>query len=147
MNKLAIRSLLVSDHQIWEMLWFAYLKFYKTSVSARMADLAFKRLTSDDDNEFRGLIAQLDNQAVGLAHTLTHRHGWYENKVVYLQDLFVSEQARGTGVGRALIDEIYRRADQAGTPDVYWLTAADNVDARKLYDKIATDTGFIKYRR
>ncbi len=112
-----------------------------------MADLAFKRLTSGDDNEFRGLIAELDNQAVGLAHTLTHRHGWYENKVVYLQDLFVSEQVRGAGIGRALINEIYRRADKAGTPDVYWLTAADNVDARKLYDRIATDSGFIKYRR
>ncbi len=142
-----IRELLASDQKNWTELWSDYLTFYKTSVSTKMFDLAFERLTSGDSGEFQGLIAELDNQPVGLAHTLTHRHGWYEEKVIYLQDLFVSPQARRNGIGRALVNEIYRRADTAGTPNVYWLTAADNLDARILYDQIAADTGFIKYQR
>ena len=112
-----------------------------------MYNLAFERLLCDDENEFHGMLALIDGKPVGLVHTLTHRHGWYENKVIYLQDLFTIKEVRGQGVGRALIEEVYRRADLAGTPKVYWLTASDNIGARRLYDKIAKDTKFIKYAR
>ena len=44
----------------------------------------------------------------------------------YMQDLFTSETARGKGVGRALIDEVYEEARVAGAPRVYWQTHETN---------------------
>ena len=61
--------------------------------------------------------------------------------------MFVLKTARGTGVGRALIESVYLAADRNGTPIVYWLTQDFNEQARKLYDNIGTITSFIKYNR
>ena len=84
---------------------------------------------------------------MGLTHYLFHRHGWRIENVVYLQDLYVDPEVRGTGAGRALIEAVYRAADEAGCPSVYWLTQDFNSTARQLYDRIATVTPFIKYQR
>ena len=84
---------------------------------------------------------------LGLTHYLFHRHAWKEEKVCYLQDLFARPEARGTGVGRALIQAVYDEADRLGAPSVYWLTKEFNHPARQLYDRIGTLTPFIKYSR
>ena len=54
---------------------------------------------------------------------------------------------RGGGVGRALIDAVYARADQLGLDRVYWITSEDNTTAQTLYDKLATRAGVVTYRR
>jgi GNAT superfamily N-acetyltransferase len=61
--------------------------------------------------------------------------------------LFTVESARGQGIGRALIEEVYRRAAQAGSGRVYWQTHETNSTAMKLYDKLAEKSGFIIYRK
>ena len=84
---------------------------------------------------------------VGLVHAIFHFHGWKAGPIVYLQDLYVAPEARGTGAGRVLIEAVYAMADAAGAPDVYWLTQDFNAEARQLYDRLATVTPFIKYQR
>ena len=54
---------------------------------------------------------------------------------------------RGTGIGRKLIEAVYKAADQAGAPAVYWLTQEDNTTGRQLYDRVGQQTNFIKYQR
>ena len=54
---------------------------------------------------------------------------------------------RGLGVGRALIEAVYAAADAEDAPAVYWLTQDFNHTARKLYDRIAKLTPFIRYNR
>jgi len=147
MPTIKIRNLVASDRSAWEILWTEYLNFYETLLPASMIELAFERLISPDENEYSGLIALLADEPVGIAHILKHRHGWKEQKVIYLQDLYVKSSVRGSGAGRELIAEIYRRADDEGTPDVYWLTASTNSVARRLYDKIGVDSGLIQYTR
>jgi GNAT superfamily N-acetyltransferase len=66
---------------------------------------------------------------------------------VYLQDLFVSPEARGSGVGRKLIEYVYALARAAGCSRVHWLTHETNTDAMLLYDRIADRSGFVQYRR
>jgi GNAT superfamily N-acetyltransferase len=61
--------------------------------------------------------------------------------------LFTAESARGQGVGRALIEEVYRRAAQVGSAKVYWQTHETNIHAMKLYDKVAKKSGFIIYSK
>ena len=80
-------------------------------------------------------------------HFLVHRHAWKIENVCYLQDLFAKPDFRGTGVGRALIREVYAAADTNGTPAVYWLTQDFNHTARRLYDRIGVKSPFIRYNR
>jgi ribosomal protein S18 acetylase RimI-like enzyme len=61
--------------------------------------------------------------------------------------LFTIEAAGGKGVGRALIKEVYRRAKQAGSAEVYWQTQETNATAMKLYDKVARKSGFLIYQK
>ena len=67
--------------------------------------------------------------------------------MIYLQDLYVSDAARGTGAGRALIEAVYAAGDAAGSPTVYWLTQDFNENGRRLYDRVGSLTPFIKYQR
>jgi GNAT superfamily N-acetyltransferase len=64
-----------------------------------------------------------------------------------LQDLFTADASRGKGVGRALFEEVYRRAEAGGCGRVYWHTHESNATAMKLYDKVAEKSGFIVYRK
>jgi GNAT superfamily N-acetyltransferase len=63
-----------------------------------------------------------------------------------LQDLFTAPDARGLGVGRALIEHVYDEAARAGSRRVYWQTHESN-PARKLYDRVADVTPFRRYVR
>ena len=107
----------------------------------------FARLTDASVRDHQGLLALRNDAPVGLAHYIFHRHGWHVADVCYLQDLFVAPEARGDGVGRALIEAVYAEADAAGAADVYWLTQEFNVTARRLYDRIGRATPFLKYVR
>ncbi|BEV14754.1 hypothetical protein HBDW_15420 [Herbaspirillum sp. DW155] len=49
-------------------------------------------------------------------------------------------------VSRALIEELYRYAAD-GAERVYWHTHHTNARARRLYDTLAIDSGFIVYRK
>ena len=92
-------------------------------------------------------MAEQDGQLLGLTHYLFHRHCWKIEEVCYLQDLYVAPEARGTGLGRALIEAVYAAADAAGAPAVYWLTQDFNHEARQLYDRVARVSPFIRYNR
>lgn len=144
---LTIRPLAPADHAEWRRLWTRYLEFYETSVPEAVYETYWTRLLGDDPQDYSGLIAETDGRAVGLTHYLFHRHGWKVENVCYLQDLYVDPDVRGTGAGRALIEAVYEAADKAGCPSVYWLTQDFNQTARRLYDRIATVTPFIKYQR
>jgi GNAT superfamily N-acetyltransferase len=84
---------------------------------------------------------------IGFVHCVFHRGTWAINDFCYLEDLFVAPSARGQGVGRALIEAVYARADAKKCARVYWLTHESNATARKLYDQLAENRGFIQYRR
>lgn len=144
---LIVRALAPSDKTEWRRLWQQYLTFYNTTLDDAIFDVYFERLLGDDPRDFNGFIAEWDGKPVGLTHYIYHRHGWKVEEVCYLQDLWADPDVRGKGIGRALIEAVYAAASKAGAPNVYWLTAQDNATARRLYDRVGTQTPFIKYQR
>ena len=146
-GNLIVRPVEARDEAEWRRLWTGYLEFYETSVPEEVYQTYFARLLGDDPQDYHGLVAEQDGRLVGLTHYLFHRHGWKIENVVYLQDLYVDPDTRGTGAGRALIEAVYAAADAAGCPSVYWLTQDFNATARQLYDRIANLTPFLKYQR
>ena len=95
----------------------------------------------------QALVAEHSGQLLGLAHFLFHRTTISIESICYLQDLFTVEAARGKGVGRALIEEVYQRAKLAGCSRVYWHTHETNATAMRLYNKVAEKPGFLVYRK
>lgn len=144
---LIVRALRAEDEPAWRDLWTAYLAFYESSVEPPVYASTFARLLGDDPRDFSALVAERDGRLVGLTHYLFHRHAWKIADVCYLQDLYAVPEARGQGVGRALIEAVYEAADAHGAASVYWLTQEFNHTARRLYDRIGTVTPFIKYQR
>lgn len=147
MTDLVIRPLEHSDHATWRRLWTGYLEFYGTFVSDEVYETTWTRLFDDGPFEPKGFLAVADGRGVGLVHYMMHRTCWAVADNCYLQDLYAEPEMRGRGVGRALIEAVYREADRRGANSVYWLTQDHNKVARRLYDRIARDTGFVRYSR
>lgn len=147
MSAAIIRPLEQSDHAEWRRLWTDYLAFYEASLPEEVYASTWARLFDEGRYEPNGLIAVADGRAVGLVHYIFHRTCWAAADNCYLQDLYADPDVRGTGVGRVLIEAVYARADEAGSPNVYWMTQAFNETARTLYDRVAKLTPFIKYQR
>ncbi len=141
-----IRDLKPSDRPSWENLWAGYLEFYQHALDPVVTEVTWSRLNDPAEPMF-ALVAEDQRGLIGLAHCVLHRGTWALGDYCYLEDLFVAPAARQSGIGRALIEAVYARADQLQCDRVYWLTQETNADAQRLYDQVARRTGSIQYRR
>jgi len=139
---------LAKDHkEAWHPLWMGYLAYYKSTVSDQITEATWVRLL-DPSSAIKGFGAFDENdKMVGIVHYLFHPVTWSKTDRCYLEDLFASPEARGKGVGRALIEAVEKEAVNAGADQLYWLTEDFNHTAHKLYDKVADKTPFIKYAK
>jgi len=141
-----IRAIESDERATWEPLWQGYLAFYETTLPETTVETTWARLNDPAEPMF-ALGAYLDGKLTGIVHYLFHRSAWSVSDSCYLQDLFVAESARGHGLGRALIAAVEEKAREAGSERLYWHTHETNRTARTLYDKVATLSGFIQYRK
>jgi GNAT superfamily N-acetyltransferase len=132
------------DRAAWEVLARGYKAFYRDPLPDEAYETEWQRLRQG--TEVHGIGARLDGSLIGIAHYLFHPVCW-SGSVCYLQDLFVDETVRGRGAARALIERVAEEATQCGATRLYWHTHEDNAQARRLYDKVASFTGFIRYVR
>lgn len=142
-----VRALNSDDFEAWLPLWNGYLEFYETELAPDVTRQTFDRLVDESVTNMHGALA-IDEQgtALGMVNWLTHPGTWSTSDYVYLEDLFVAADARGTGAGRALIEHVDEWAKAREFEKVYWLTADSNKTAQQLYDRVAKKTGFIHYQ-
>jgi len=147
---LIVRPATPADYARWLPLWDGYNAFYgrsgDTALAPEITAATWDRFFDPYEPMF-ALVAEQDGALLGLTHYLFHRTTTALLPSLYLQDLFTSAEARGQGVGRALIEAVYRAAQDLGLPRVYWLTHETNETAMALYDRIAEKSGFVVYRK
>jgi GNAT superfamily N-acetyltransferase len=143
MEGLVVSKLEAGDRAAWEELFRGYLTFYETSLDGAGYDRAWEQFQLDE--RMHALGARADGELVGIVHFLEHASTTAAD-VCYLQDLFTAPAARGQGVGRALIAAVVEAAKDRGCSRVYWVTHETNTTARALYDKVALNSGFIRYQ-
>jgi hypothetical protein len=97
MPDVTLRPLTAADETDWRRLWTGYLDQSETRVPEAVHASTFARLLGEDLRDFIGIIARVDGRAMGLTHSLFHRHCWKIENLCYLQDLHVAPEARVTG--------------------------------------------------
>jgi GNAT superfamily N-acetyltransferase len=145
-----IRAVQRTDFTSWKVLWDGYNAFYGRSGPTALADditaMTWSRFF-DACEPVHALLATQQGALLGLVHYLYHRSTIQIAPTCYLQDLFTAQEARGRGVGRALIEAVYETARKAGCARLYWLTHETNATAMRLYDQVADKSGFLVYRK
>lgn len=139
-----IRPIVAADRDTWAVLYQAYATFYGVEQTPDMRERVFDWLLSDT-HEVNGFCAMQGDVMVGIAHYRSFARPLAAASGLFLDDLFVSPDARGTGAGDALIDAVRGAAAAGGHSVVRWITAKDNARARGLYDKVATETAWVTY--
>jgi GNAT superfamily N-acetyltransferase len=141
------RVIQAADHDAWRILWDGYLRFYEQTLPREITEFTWSRLI-DPSNSLCGFVAvDAQDRPQGFAHQHIHLSTWSAQGYCYLEDLYVDESTRGRGVGRALIEAVYRWAEARGATRVYWHTEQSNARARQLYDRVGKLAPFVQYRR
>lgn len=85
---------------------------------------------------FKALVAWRGAEAVGLALYFPEFSSWRGRPGVYVQDLYVSEKLRGTGLGRVLMEAVYADARQWGATYCRLSAHFDNDAAIAFYQRL-----------
>lgn len=94
-----------------------------------------------------GLLAFDDaGRLAGFAHFRPFARTLHGNEACFLDDLWVDEPHRGSGLAEALIDAVCTVAREREWTEVRWVTDEHNVRARRLYERVATDGRLLTYR-
>ena len=110
-----------------------------------MTDRTWARLM-DPASPLKARVAVQAGRLAGFAIHQHHPSSWVAGDDCYLEDLFVAASARGSGIGRALIDDLAALARTKGWHRLYWHTDQGNARARALYDSFTKSDGHIRYR-
>jgi GNAT superfamily N-acetyltransferase len=143
---LHLRLATEADREAWAPLWDDYLNFYQHTLVPEVTEMTFRRLIDPKEPMFLWLAVEGD-QVVGFATVIFHRSTWARESYAYLEDLFVTEASRGSGVARQLIETVAHMSRHTGAERLYWMTQSTNKTAQALYDKLAEKSGFIQYQK
>ncbi|MCW1839499.1 GNAT family N-acetyltransferase [Prosthecomicrobium hirschii] len=129
----------------WDDLYAGYADFYRVSQTPAMRDTVWSWLM-DPAHQVEGLVAvDAAGRPVGIAHFRAFARPLSASTGGFLDDLFVSEAARGSGAADALIGRIAEIGRARGWSVIRWITAEDNARARKVYDRMAMKTRWVTY--
>jgi GNAT superfamily N-acetyltransferase len=115
----------------------AYQRFYEVDdVDADRNRFFFRRFLAP--SEVGLLLAARDEAGTILGYACLYWHfsSLQALETVLMNDLFVAPEARGRGIGRALIEATAKVARERGAAWVEWSTAPDNHTAQRLYDSL-----------
>src|SRR5215218_802409 len=125
-----------------------YCDFYEVAPSDEALLSMSRALISDREREGFQLIARNESgTAVGFATVFWNWSTLSARRDALMNDLFVAETARGSGVAEALIDECARLVREHGGRELEWQTARDNLRAQAVYDRVGgkRDERWISY--
>ena len=89
-----------------------------------------------DEAHVSAHVAELDGEVVGTAVWFLNYSTWTGRPGIYLEDLFVSEAARGTGAGKALFKALAEEAMERGCARIDWAVLDWNTSAMDFYRAI-----------
>jgi len=142
--KLMIRKLEQKDKENWAKLYNGYADFYKVPMNSRILDTLWGWI-HDDSHIVNGICFELEGKIVGIAHYRTMPRPIKSEYIGFLDDLYVEPDFRGQKIAHKLINHLKFLSKNNNWGGIRWITHSSNKNAKKLYDKIANNTGFELY--
>ena len=134
------------DREQWEILYHGYAEFYRVPMNDEILETVWGWI-QDADNPFFGLVAKNDSgDCIGFMHCRQMPSPLRGALVGFLDDLFISPDARGQGVVEILYEALNQLGTEQGWPFIRWITAEDNDRARAVYDKLSDKTHWVTYQ-
>lgn len=100
------------------------------------------------ESKTEALICEVDGATIGYAVFFTSYSTWLGRNGIYLEDLYISPEARGNGTGKALIKHIAQLAVQRGCGRLEWSVLDWNQPAIDFYLSIGAtpQSEWVRYR-
>jgi GNAT superfamily N-acetyltransferase len=118
----------------------SYCDFYEVEPGDADLERLARALIADPEHEGVQLIARDDGgRPLGFATVYWTWQTLSAARAGVMNDLFVTPESRGQGVGRTLIEECRRLAREHGADELVWETAPDNETSQRLYDSLGAD--------
>ncbi len=140
-----IRVVAERDFFEWLALFEGYSQFYSSEPTDEKVLRVWHWLTDAENSLTAAVAVDETGSFLGFAHYRTVPDTLSATNGLYLDDLFVSDQARSRGVGRALLAHVQAVAAEQNFSRVVWITDPDNDRAQLLYDDVATRTAWVTY--
>ncbi|EKT57549.1 GNAT family N-acetyltransferase [Providencia sneebia] len=115
-------------------------------VKASISDI--EKSLFDENSSTEALICYIDNKPAGYAVFFTSYSTWLGNNGIYLEDLYVSPDYRGAGVGKALLKYVARLAKERRCKRLEWSVLDWNQPAIDFYKSIGAQPQdeWVRYR-
>jgi GNAT superfamily N-acetyltransferase len=142
-----IRVARTVDEADWRRLWGEWQVHMKGAVPERATADAWAAAMDEGSGLYILIAYEDERQAVGFATVSKTMFAWTGGPVLFLQDLFVSETARGQGTGEALLKAIYDHADAIGASQVLWMVDESDERLQGFYARYGIRTPYLRYMR
>ena len=139
-----IRDIQLKDKEQWEELYKGYAGFYKVEMNNNILQTVWNWL-HDKNHEIKGLVYEVDENIVGLAHYRRMPSPLRGQDIGFLDDLFVDQEHRGQKIGEKILNKLKEISKSKGWNIVRWITRDDNLRAKSLYDRVAEKTNWNVY--
>lgn len=129
--------------------WYALYERYASEAGAqpnRRSGGALWRWLLDGTYRVAGVMAvDARKEVVGFAHYRPYPNTLDGTEACWLDDIYVAESQRDSGLTERLIEHVCGTARKRGWSELSWISANDP-GARSIYDRIATRAQVATYR-
>lgn len=108
----------------------------KTSDQILVTEEALLEFGFGPNRVFNSLIAELDDEAVGMAVYFFTYSGGLGAPILYIEDLFVLPDARGNGIGTRLLRSLAGKAENRSCTRMEWHVFSWNAPAIDFYTRL-----------
>jgi GNAT superfamily N-acetyltransferase len=133
---LSIRAANVNDAPLLKALICELAEYEREQSCLVITEADLVRDGFGPDPKFRALIAEWDGQAAGYALFFGFYSTWEGRAGLFLEDLFVRQPFRGSGIGRALLACVANIAQRENCYGVRWEVLDWNQQAIDFYERL-----------
>ncbi|MED4253328.1 GNAT family N-acetyltransferase [Priestia megaterium] len=132
-------------NQLTELMYEYIVDFYQRPKPPmeKVHQLFYTLLNQKEGAQF---VVEQNEELVGFATLYFIFDTLFAHKVAILNDLYVTEEARGTDIAHELFQACHHFAEENNYAYMSWLTANDNKRAQRFYEKMGgISEGWVHY--
>ena len=144
MSKTAIANIGENDFDDWRQMFVDFAILHDVSPTPEGVARTWGWLC-DPTHPETGLIVRVRDDVVGFVHYRLQPSALSGAQILYLDDLFIAEAHRGSGVADDMMDRLREIAQTHGCSAIRLDTHATNKRARRFYERHAKNTNWTTY--